>query len=215
MMPMSALQAQLIGLVDHVFPSGPSMEDYIRTHVAYLLKPGCLKRGLWKKNIDTSPSALARARAYELGEMCLDFWSARAIRYNSRRFDFVRKIRCAHTPLRFALHRRALDPSRLDEEETDDFESVAHYSKLAEDKLVASLQKKLADEVSHLITQRDNEPLKQEVMHEIAGPPVVETEGKLEPVFSCYYKPHTDDLPTPPDSPLRDREVVVGTAVVD
>ena len=69
MTPLSPVQAQQIGLVDYVFPgTGAVLDDYIRTHIAFLLKPGILKTGLWKKNIDLSPAALARARAHELGE---------------------------------------------------------------------------------------------------------------------------------------------------
>lgn len=69
MTPLSPVQARHIGLVDYVFPgTGAVLDDYIRTHIAFLLKPGILKRGLWKKDIDLSPAALARARAHELGE---------------------------------------------------------------------------------------------------------------------------------------------------
>ena len=98
MMPMSALQAQSIGLVDYVFPgTGSVLEDYVRTHIAYVLKPGILKRGLWKTNVDLSSAALASARANELGEMSRDFWSARSSRYHHRRFEFSK-------PLEHAMH---------------------------------------------------------------------------------------------------------------
>lgn len=112
MTPLSTLQAQSIGLIDYVFPgSGGVLNGYIRTHIAYLLKPGIIKRGLWKKSVDLSSSALARARAHELGEMSLDFWSARSARYHTRRFAFVRKLKPTQTPLRFATHRRKFDES--------------------------------------------------------------------------------------------------------
>ena len=102
MTPMSPLQAQRIGLVDYVFPgTGAELDDYIRSHIVMLLRPGCLTRGFWKAKLDLSPASLARARASELSEMSKDFWSARSVRYHGRRFDFVRKVKPLQTPLRF------------------------------------------------------------------------------------------------------------------
>ncbi|KAK4613412.1 Hydrogenase maturation factor HoxX [Fulvia fulva] len=193
MTPLSPLQAQSIGLVDYVFPgTGTMLEDYIKTHIDYLLKPGIFTRGMWKKNIDLSPAALARARANELGEMSLDFWSARSARYHSRRFDFVRKVKSTKTPLRFAIHRRMFDDTRKDEEETEDFDSVERFQQLAQEKLIADLRNKLANDVGEAIAYRD----------ERARRDSIRLDRKIETVFSCYYKPTLEDVPTPPESPL-------------
>lgn len=70
MTPISPLQAQQIGLVDYVFPgTGAALDDYIRTHIAFLLKPGIITQGVWKRNINLSSATLARARAHELGKL--------------------------------------------------------------------------------------------------------------------------------------------------
>lgn len=125
MLPISAYQAQQIGLVDHVLTgSGPSLDSEVKDSVELLIRTPH-KTGNWKSRVDVSPSGLATARAHELSEMAKDFWSARSERYTSRRRDFVRKIKPTKTPLRFATHRRC--KAELDEEETDDFDSVASH----------------------------------------------------------------------------------------
>lgn len=216
MTPLSPLQAQSIGLIDYVFPgSGSVLDDYIRTHIAYLLKPGIIKRGLWKKHVNLSPSALARARALELGEMSLDFWSARSARYHTRRFAFVRKIKAARTPLRFATHRRNVDVSLRDEEETDDFDSVQHHRKLAEAELIVDLRLKLAAEVSQMLVERDVRPAQQSmVVHSMPEAQVTEVETKMEPIFSCYYRAQAEELLTPPASPSSPGKIVDGVTAV-
>lgn len=209
MTPLSPLQAQSIGLVDYVFPgTGTILEDYIRTHIAFLLTPGILKKGMWKANIDTSPSALARARSNELSQMALDFWSARSARYHSRRFDFVRKVKASQTPLRFATHRRTFDDTRFDEEESDDFDSVEYFQQQAQRHLIASLRTQLSEEMARLAEE------KKKASSNIMAAPAVEkrdsvmadlgvgtVQKNVETIFSCYYKP-VEDLPTPPESPM-------------
>ncbi|CAK3903042.1 Hydrogenase maturation factor [Lecanosticta acicola] len=208
MTPMSPLQAQSIGLVDYVFPgNGIVLEDYVKTHISYLLKPGILKRGLWKGSVDLSPAALARARANELGEMSRDFWSARAVRYHSRRFDFVRKVKPSQTPLRFAVHRRALDGvQHYDEEETEEFDSVRYFADCAQDQLLSHLRHKVAHEVRDAIHSSSQQPpgevSRQGSETTLVTPitPVSTLDRKMESIFSCYYK-SVDDVPTPPESP--------------
>ncbi|KAG5986479.1 hypothetical protein E4U54_005399 [Claviceps lovelessii] len=106
----------------------------------------CLPRiGAWKQNVDTSPAALALARATELGQMSMDFWSARSERYHSRRSDFVRKAKPASTPLRFATHRRG--PGMLDEEEQDEFDSIEWFV----NKSKRTLTRDMSDKMIRLI----------------------------------------------------------------
>ena len=190
MTPMRPLEAQRIGLIDYIFPgTGEELEDYIRSHIVMLLRPRCLKRGLWKAKVDLSLASLARARATELIEMSKDFWSTCSIRYHDRRFDFVRKVKPVHTPLRFAKHRRLIHAHCFDFEETDDFDNLEYYRKSAE----VQLKARLCDEIS---TSRRSS---------IVTLPRLETAGlgarKTETMFSCYYKP-IDDLPSPPETPL-------------
>jgi hypothetical protein len=140
MKPMSPFEARSIGLVDHVFPgSGNVLDRRIRNHVAVVVKTGKPGRQLWKAKVDLSVPALARARAEELGEMAKDFWSSRSVRYHSRRFGFVRKVKATSTPLRFATHRR-FGPHLLDEEERDEYDEVAHYERLREMELIAKIK---------------------------------------------------------------------------
>lgn len=214
MTPMSPLQAQSMGLVDYVFPgNGIILEDYVKTHISYLLKPGILKRGLWKGNVDLSPAALARARANELGEMSRDFWSARAVRYHSRRFDFVRKVKPAQTPLRFAVHRRTVDGMQhYDEEETDEFDSVRYYADFAQEQLISNLRQKVAAEVSDAINGGAASPGKvsrqgSETTLVTPVTPLPILEKKMESIFSCYYRP-LEDVPTPPESPMGSHDLM-------
>ena len=190
MTPMRPLEAQRIGLIDYIFPgTGEELEDYIRSHIVMLLRPRCPNRGLWKAKVDLSLASLARARATELIEMSKDFWSTRSIRYHDRRFDFVRKVKPVHTPLRFAKHRRPIHAQCFDFEERDDFDDLEYYRKSAE----VQLKARLYDEIS---TSRRSS---------IVTLPRLETAGlgarKTETMFSCYYKP-IDDLPSPPETPL-------------
>ncbi|KAK4497849.1 hypothetical protein PRZ48_010504 [Zasmidium cellare] len=202
MTPLSPLQAQSIGLVDYVFPgTGTVLEDYIRTHVAFLLTPGILKQGTWKKMVDVSPTGIARARANELGEMSLDFWSARSTRYHTRRFDFVRKVKPTKTPLRFATHRRTFDDSRCDEEETDDFDSVAYFQRQAEIALLAKLRQEMAAQTIMAPPSQKRGSVSEEYDLGAAQ------KKKVETIFSCYYKP-LEELPTPPESPMGIEELM-------
>lgn len=216
MTPMCPLQAQAIGLIDFVFPgTGELLEDYIRTHVAFLLRPGILRQGGWKLDINLSSNALALARAHELGEMSLDFWSPRAVRYHTRRYDFVRKIRSSQTPLRFATHRRNLHGGvRDDEEERDAFDSVEYFRKQAMEHLVSSLRLKMSGEFNELMikgrqresivsrcestTSRESVATRDSRDSGIGMEVVAATSGeretplaekKMEPMFPCYYTP--------------------------
>ncbi|KAM3414335.1 hypothetical protein BST61_g10982 [Cercospora zeina] len=202
MTPLSALEAQSIGLVDYVFPgSGAVLDDCIRSHISYLLRPGIIVRGNWKQNVHLSPASLAQTRARELGEMSLDFWSPRAERYHSRRFAFVRKLKASRTPLRFAKHRRARDLGGRDEEETEEFDCVENYRKMAEEKLVKRVRQALEVEVEHGVAQKVS---KEVVVLSKPEVKIVEVEmerKRMEPIFSCYYKAPVDEL-TPPESPL-------------
>lgn len=224
MTPMSPTQAQAIGLVDFVFPgTGELLDDYIRTHVAFLLRPGILSQGSWKRDINLSSNALALARAHELGEMSLDFWSPRAVRYHNRRFDFVRKIRGTQTPLRFATHRRKLIGCRGDEEERDTFDSVEFFKKQAIEQMMSALRLKMNGEYNDLmvkgskhrssIASRCESTASRESIStrdsrdsgigmEVAvtsergrDTPGAQTEKKMEPMFPCYYTP-------PPESEM-------------
>lgn len=47
-------------LVDFIFPgSGNILDDHIRAHISVLLKDDVPRKGLWKRNVDVSPSAHA------------------------------------------------------------------------------------------------------------------------------------------------------------
>ena len=197
MTPLSPVQAQRMGLIDYIFPgTGEQLEDYIRSHIRFLLQPACLKRGNWKAGMNLSPSALARARATELSEMSKDFWSARAIRYHARRFDFVRKVKPITTPLRFAKHRRLFDDTRLDIEETDEFDDVEYFRRSAEEQLVANLRDQLRDEMT---ASRQNSSVVLLKDHALVA--VDFCGDKKENLFGCYYNP-VDDMITPPETPL-------------
>jgi hypothetical protein len=88
----------------------------------------------WKAKMDLTSSALALARTAELNKMAKDFYSPRSVRYHSRRFDFVRKVKPTQTPLSFATHIRI--EGGLDEEEKDVFDSVGYFDNLAKEKLL-------------------------------------------------------------------------------
>lgn len=183
MMPVSPFEARSIGLVDHVFPgTGQVLEKRIRNHVAVVVKSGKPRPGKisWKSKVDLSQEAMARARAMELAEMANDFYSARATRYHSRRFNFVRKVKPTQTPLRFATHRR-LGDMNLDEEERDSFDDVGHYERLAEQKLFASILKKIEE---NRLLSIQTPTLEKGVV----GLTVAEVKNQ-ENLFGCYYEP--------------------------
>ncbi|KAK4553458.1 hypothetical protein LTR86_009515 [Recurvomyces mirabilis] len=212
MKPMSPSQAQGYGLVDFVFPSGPELDGCIRYHVEMLVKNGDLKRGPWKANVNTSAAALAKARAMELSEMSKDFWSARSVRYHSRRFDFVRKVKPRQTQLRFATHRRLQQGVNMhDEEELDSFDDVSYYEQLAKRLAADALRDEVRGEMSSMVA-RWAEQEQMERVHrrgsvalqfeqETARVALPGAERKTETVFSCYYKPIDNGIITPPTSP--------------
>jgi enoyl-CoA hydratase/carnithine racemase len=206
MLPMDAQQAQTAGLIDFVFPGpGAILDDYIRSHVEFILKPGIFKRGSWKRNVDLSKPALARARAEELKEMSRDFWSARSLRYHQRRRAFVRKVQPTSTPLRFATHRRAYEPDKRYTEETDDFDSVAYYEKSSELQLAATLRDPCltGSTLSSPSSTGDESyfylPLSQAVQPTRKGS---EESIHLSP---CYYEVTKEDQLTPPMTPAVSR----------
>jgi enoyl-CoA hydratase/carnithine racemase/methionyl-tRNA formyltransferase len=192
MTPLSPFEARSIGLVDHVFPgSGPVLEKRIRNHVAVVVRSGNPGRVLWKSKVDLSPTAIAHARAIELGEMSKDFYSARAVRYHSRRFNFVRKVKPSRTPFRFATHRR-FDAECLDDEEKDSFDDVEYYEREHERQILVALQKKL--ETTHHSVMRPQTP--NSVDKGMIGLSVGEKGGVHENLFTCYYEP-VERMPTP------------------
>lgn len=193
MTPVSPFDARAIGLVDHVLPgSGSALEKRIKSHVAVVVKSGKPSKGIWKTRTELTPATLAAARAEELNEMSKDFYSARSTRYNTRRFNFVRKVKPLQTPLRFAAHRR-IEPTMSDEEERDNFDDVVHFEHLAEqemlNKLVAQLQMTNGD-----ATKPDLLVAKLRAL----TPPETSPKTQPETLFSCYYKPQPEMLRLPP-----------------
>ncbi|CAD0082597.1 unnamed protein product [Aureobasidium vineae] len=175
MLPVSAQQARDIGLVDVVLPGyGESLDAAIHTHVSELVSSN-QRPGHWKRKLDLSPDALALARMNELGEMAKDFWSARSLRYHSRRRDFVRKVKASKTPLRFAQHRRKV--GELDEEESDSFDLIETFAMLLRKTQEQALQQTI-------------EQLKMQVRRASTPATVSEMDKRqLELMFSCYYNP--------------------------
>lgn len=209
MTPISAYDARSMGVVDHVLPGhGALLETRIKNHVKAVVRSIGMHRGgdsstrhylpgAWKAHADTSPTGLARARAMELGEMARDFWSPRSVRYHSRRAAFVRKMKATSTPLRFAEHRRGgtgNEPVRMDEEETDDFDSVEYFATKAAKEAETRVAKELAalsklslttqEEKKYLVTQAATTNIDVQVTEvDAVG---VKTQGQ-GPVFACYY----------------------------
>jgi hypothetical protein len=157
--------------------------------------------------VSLSPSAIALARANELAEMSKDFWSPRAIRYHSRRSDFVRKAKPTCTPLRFALHRRIM--AQPDEEEIPEFDDVEAYRLRAENELLAKLRSSLS--ITTALDDQNGEAGK----HGINGRArlVLPPNNLLTPpddgkggatLFSCHYDNFCPipALLTPPESPM-------------
>ncbi|KAG5913402.1 hypothetical protein E4U42_001214 [Claviceps africana] len=219
MTPLSAHDARDMGLVDHVLPqqqyqhefSAQVLDASVRRYVEQQISSPSLHQqhhlvdsraspsassgriGAWKQNVDTSSAALALARATELGQMSMDFWSARSERYHARRSDFVRKAKPSSTPLRFATHRR--EQGMLDEEEQDEFDSVEWFVS----KSKRNLKKDMSDKMIRLIHDfrnacdlRDEKPagalnsnsakLLSPLRRDANMPLTPST-----PIFSCYY----------------------------
>ncbi|KAI5456223.1 hydrogenase maturation factor hoxX [Mariannaea sp. PMI_226] len=199
MLPLSPYAARDMGLVDYTLPgSGSILNTRIRNHVgAMVCTPGFqYLPGNWKVGIDMSPAGLAAVRAEELGEMAKDFWSARSERYHSRRRDFVRKVKPMRTPLRFASHRR--HGGVEDEEETDAFDDVVAFEKLAVETMVKSRMLEMENQAR----QNESLPLspatsrdqmnccKEDIMTSSPLPSMeVKPQQDLESVFFCYYDP--------------------------
>lgn len=189
MTPLSADDARNMGLVDYVLRIPTELLDSaVRAHVEDMFTPGEQARGppsprtgAWKANVDTSPAGLALARATELGQMSMDFWSARSERYHSRRRDFVRKAKSSSTPLRFASHRR--QKGMMDEEERDEFDSIQWFV----EKSMRNLKKDMSDRMIRLINDFSNADAGEKTKP--AGP----TKGHgvnvpmSTPIFGCYY----------------------------
>lgn len=172
MTPLSAADASQLGIVDHVLSgTGSGLDSAIRSRIQALLSEA--PNGdvaVWKQNVDLSPSALARARAEELGQMAMDFWSPRSQRYHSRRHDFVRKVKPSSTPLRFAAHRRTR-PGMTDEEESEDSDSVQAFDQTARRGVVMDFMLKMTTQLG----RRDN----------IRGQS--EADVAQKELFPCYY----------------------------
>ncbi|KAL3956889.1 hypothetical protein ACCO45_009735 [Purpureocillium lilacinum] len=201
MTPLSADDALRVGLVDAVVPGyGDMLDSAIRQRVDAMLAPNSwpfrnMSLGRWKRNADLSAGALARARATELAQMSMDFWSARSQRYHERRRAFVRKAKPPATPLRFATHRRG--QSRLDQEEHDCFDSVEWFA----EKSRAEAKRRLCGQISQLLdefsqTKSSDSPRPLLVAASEAPPLSVRVPGRDESVdrtassgllFPCYY----------------------------
>jgi enoyl-CoA hydratase/carnithine racemase len=162
MLPISALQAREMGLVDVVIPGyGKALDTAIHSYIDTIFSSPTLPRlGGWKQNLSTSPTTLAAARMRELAEMAQDFWSfPRCLRYHSLRSNFVRKVKVTKTPLRFAMHRRR--SGELLDEDND------------------MLEKRAKEECEARQDEREKSTLKGGV----GG----KDEDKTEVMFSCYY----------------------------
>jgi hypothetical protein len=142
MTPISSSYARSIGLVDHVLPgTGKVLEEQIHHQVGSILRTSKLICIPWKLRQDLSPASLAQTRASELDETSKDFYSVRAVRYHTRRFDFVRRVKPTQTPLRFATHRR-VNSSDVDEEERDSFDDFEHFERMQQVKFLEQLVEK-------------------------------------------------------------------------
>lgn len=195
MTPISAYDARSMGVVDHVLPgTGPLLETRIKNHVKAVVRSMGTSRngstrylpGAWKAHADLTPTGLARARAMELGEMSQDFWSPRSVRYHTRRGAFVRKMKASSTPLRFAKHRRGgtgEEPPKLDEEETEDFDSVDYFTKKTAQQYQDRLTEELVSQFKHSAQLEED---KGDIGVAITNDAVIKAQGQ-GPVFACYY----------------------------
>jgi enoyl-CoA hydratase/carnithine racemase/methionyl-tRNA formyltransferase len=183
--------------------SAPSLKKKTSTDATSLGSGACngsgprYAPGAWKRNADTTPQGLNVARARELGEMSLDFWSPRSERYHTRREAFVRKMKASSTPLRFAKHRRnggvdddtsaeGSNMSKLDEEETDEYDSVEYFARKQAGELEARVMARL---VAQQQRQQDA-AAKQEVGEigvAVTGDAPAQPVNDQGPVFACYY----------------------------
>ncbi|ROW15082.1 hypothetical protein VPNG_03415 [Cytospora leucostoma] len=179
MTPISAHDGQALGIVDHVLPGyGAELDASIRKQVQTIIEQPYAP-GAWKANADVTTRGLLRARAAELGEMGRDFWSPRSERYHTRRGAFVRKTKAAATPLRFAKHRRGEGEKRkLDEEETEEYDSVHYFAVKQAQELQANIAKALASKAAEHVTG--------EVAPTVSGEAPVKALGQ-GPIFACYY----------------------------
>lgn len=200
MTPLSAEDASKKGFVDYVLPgSGVVLEAAVRDRVEVLFSAStALSKDevapQWKMTLDLSPAALARARAAELAQMAMDFWSPRSERYHRRRRDFVRKAKATSTPLRFAVHRRG--PGMLDEEEHDRFDSIEWFVQKSRHEFRQDMAKKMTLLITNF-SQSDCEvtsPYKLGFGQAISGNTGIKDGIKAKPaskasdvVFSCYY----------------------------
>ena len=139
--------------------------------------------GAWKSNADITPHGLNLARATELGEMSRDFWSPRSERYHSRREAFVRKMKATSTPLRFAKHRRSeADAGKLDEEETDEYDSVEYFAQ----KQARELEARMATLVAQQNATKEVGRPEGEIGVAVTGDAPAQPKDQ-GPVFACYY----------------------------
>ncbi|KAG8747732.1 hypothetical protein FRC10_011861 [Ceratobasidium sp. 414] len=158
MLPISAAEACQVGFVDEVMTGGEA-DGYVECTKAYVRalageRASAIteyKSAPWTRairEIDLKESLLdvlvanklcthatftrplVSYRHAELSEMLLDFYhTQRSKRYSDRRRAFVRKLAPKATPLRFAVHRRAVDGvTRFDEEETDEFDRAEGWT---------------------------------------------------------------------------------------
>ncbi|QRW23319.1 enoyl-CoA hydratase/isomerase family protein [Rhizoctonia solani] len=151
MLPMSAVEACKLGLVDEVMKGGGA-DCYVGQTKAYVRQLAGeradaiskYRSAPWTRPASEEVSVvsltdllisnklathakftrpLVSYRHAELSQMLLDFYhQTRSKRFSERRRAFVRKIAPKTTPLRFATHRR--ENGKLDEEETDDFDAA-------------------------------------------------------------------------------------------
>ncbi|KAH8658412.1 formyl transferase [Xylariales sp. PMI_506] len=200
MVPISPYQARSMGLVDHVLPgSGRTLDRRIHNHIKAVVRSGKTTLPVpWKSTLDLSPSALARARATELGEMAKDFWSPRSERYHLRRRNFVRKIKAKETPLRFATHRRTGE--MLDEEELDEFDSIEYFTQRANTTSTITTTKE-----TPAPTKSEGCPqvleISEKVELNLSEPPVLKEpkqdstiSASLPILYPCYYDPQPMQL---------------------
>ncbi|UNI22215.1 Beta-glucosidase [Purpureocillium takamizusanense] len=199
MTPLSADDALDLGLIDVVVPGhGDMLDAAIQQRVDALLAPKSwpfrnVSLGRWKRDVDLSAVALAQARAAELAQMSMDFWSARSERYHGRRRAFVRKTKPSSTPLRFASHRRG--KSMLDQEELDSFDSVEWFAERSR----ADGIRQLCGQISQLADDFSRAPPDDRASEKASGPSKlsVRKPGSTEGVdhtssssgllFPCYY----------------------------
>ncbi|KDN36731.1 hypothetical protein RSAG8_10660, partial [Rhizoctonia solani AG-8 WAC10335] len=156
MLPLSAVEACRLGLVDEVMKGGDA-DGYVECTKAYVrqlagergdaiskyksapwtrstseqVQPNISLAGQLIANKLATHAAFTRPlvshRHAELSQMLLDFYhQTRSKRFSDRRRAFVRKLAPKTTPLRFATHRR--QAGQLDEEEKDEFDAAEGWT---------------------------------------------------------------------------------------